>query len=367
MARARAMRGDLEGAVAAWEEARALTHELGAIVLEVFACSALAVALVQLQRIDEAQARVDRCRRLLDNGEDWSGTRGHVVRATASVAAARGEFAEADAQFAEALEIAREFEDRWGEAEIHHLWGRSLLERGSRRAAGEQLDAALAHYRAMGAGTPWLERVLADKLRAQGSSSTQELTRTIDVVAATIDARRPDMATHAAPDGTVTLMFSDMEGFTEMTRRLGDLAAREVIRRHNAIVREACSRHGGYEVELQGDGFLLAFGSARAGLQCAMTIQRELEADAERHPEQPIRVRIGLHTGEALRDADKFFGRTVILAARIAAQAQGGEILASALLKELTESVGDLRFGPSREVALKGFPDPHRVFPVAWS
>jgi class 3 adenylate cyclase len=162
-------------------------------------------------------------------------------------------------------------------------------------------------------------------------------------------------------------MFSDMEGFTEMTHRLGDLAAREVIRRHNTIVRQSCAANGGYEVELQGDGFLLAFGSARAGLQCAMAIQRAFANDAQHHPEQPIRVRIGLHTGEALRDADKFFGRTVILAARIAAQADGGEILASSLLKELTESAGDLRFGALREVALKGFPEPHRVYPVEWS
>jgi class 3 adenylate cyclase len=272
-----------------------------------------------------------------------------------------------DRWFEAAVGSARQFEDRWSQAECLQLWGRALLDAGNRRAAGEKLDAALAIYREMGAGTPWLQRVLADKLRAQGSSTSHGVKRTIDIVAATIDARRPDMASHAAPDGTVTLMFSDMEGFTEMTRRLGDLAAREVIRRHNTIVRRACSSHGGYEVELQGDGFLLAFGSARAGLQCAMAIQRDLEEDGRRHPEQPIRVRIGLHTGEALRDADKFFGRTVILAARIADQAQGGEILASALLKELTESLGDIRFGASREVALKGFPDPHRVFPVAWS
>jgi class 3 adenylate cyclase len=219
----------------------------------------------------------------------------------------------------------------------------------------------------MEAGTPWLENVLADKLRAQGSSTTHGVKRTIDMVAASIDVQRPDFSPHAAPDGTVTLMFSDMEGFTEMTQRLGDLAAREVIRRHNILVRQACSAHGGYEVELQGDGFLLAFGSARSGLQCAMAIQHSLAEDALRHPDEPIRVRIGLHTGEALRDADKFFGSTVILAARIASQATGGEILASSLLKELTQSVGDLRFGESREVSLKGFSDLHRVFPVEWS
>jgi class 3 adenylate cyclase len=71
------------------------------------------------------------------------------------------------------------------------------------------------------------------------------------------------------------------------------------------------------------------------------------------HPEEPIRVRIGLHTGEAIREADKFFGKTVILAARIAAQAQGGEILVSSLVKELTHSSGDIQFGSSYEAELK--------------
>ncbi len=77
-------------------------------------------------------------------------------------------------------------------------------------------------------------------------------------------------------------------------------------------------------------------------------------------------MRIGLHTGEALKDADKFFGKTVILAARIAAQARGGEILASSLLKELTESLGELRFGKPRDVQLKGISDMQRIYAVEW-
>ncbi len=77
-------------------------------------------------------------------------------------------------------------------------------------------------------------------------------------------------------------------------------------------------------------------------------------------------MRIGLHTGEVLKDADKFFGKTVILAARIAAQAQGGEILASSLLKELTESTGDLRFGKAREVKLKGISETQQLHAVEW-
>jgi class 3 adenylate cyclase len=148
-----------------------------------------------------------------------------------------------------------------------------------------------------------------------------------------------------------------------MTERLGDVKAREVIGRHNAIVRRELHAYGGYEVELQGDGFLLAFSSARRALQCAMAIQRAFAAHNEDPPE-PIRVRIGLHTGEVLKDADKFFGKAVILAARIAAQAQGGEILVSSLLKELTESGGDLRFGEGRVVELKGIAEPQRVFAV---
>ncbi len=83
-------------------------------------------------------------------------------------------------------------------------------------------------------------------------------------------------------------------------------------------------------------------------------------------------MRIGLHTGEAIKEADAqtgrddFYGKNVILAARIAGQAQGGEILVSSLLKELTESAGDIEFGEGREVELKGLAGQHRVFEVAW-
>jgi class 3 adenylate cyclase len=162
-------------------------------------------------------------------------------------------------------------------------------------------------------------------------------------------------------------MFSDMEGFTVMTERLGDLRARDVIREHNRIVREQLARHRGYEVELQGDGFLLAFQSARQALLCGIAIQRAFADYSAANSDEPIRVRMGLHSGEALRDADKFFGRTVIMAARIAAQALGGQILVSELLKQLTASAGDLRFDVPREVELKGIAEPQRVCELIWS
>ncbi len=254
-------------------------------------------------------------------------------------------------------------------ATYQHAFARVLLARagpGDRQRALELLNRALERAQALGM-KPLVEQALATKLEAQGvASGTHDPQRSIDVVAHRVERARPDLTATAAPDGTVTLVFSDMEGFTRMTERLGDLRAREVIRDHNRIVREQLAVHAGYEVELQGDGFLLAFGSARRALQCAIGIQRAMRAYSAAHPAEPLRVRIGLHTGEALREADKFFGRTVILAARIAAQAEGGEILASALLRELTQSSGDLRFGADRVLELKGIAEPQHVCAVEW-
>jgi class 3 adenylate cyclase len=234
---------------------------------------------------------------------------------------------------------------------------------GDAARALELVNNALAAAQEIGMAAA-VREALGLKLELQGLDSG-EVQGSIHVVSSVVQERRPDLAPHAAPDGTVTLMFSDMEGFTEMTESLGDLRAREVIREHNAIVRKQLQAHGGYEVELQGDGFLLAFGSARQALQCAIAIQRAFAA-RNRDAEKPIRVRIGLHTGEALKDAEKFFGRTVILAARIAAQAEGGEILASSILRELTSSLGDVRFGAEHEARLKGIAEPQNLVRVEW-
>ena len=130
-------------------------------------------------------------------------------------------------------------------------------------------------------------------------------------------------------------------------------------------MRKRVAAHEGFEVKSEGDGFMLAFQSARKALECAVDIQRAF-ADRNAFAEEPIRVRIGLHTGEALKEADDFFGKNVILAARIAGQAKGGEILVSSLLKELTESAVGVTFGDGREVELKGLSGQHRVFEVVW-
>jgi class 3 adenylate cyclase len=114
-----------------------------------------------------------------------------------------------------------------------------------------------------------------------------------------------------------------------------------------------------------GDGFMLAFSSARDGIQCSIAVQRAF-ATHNQAAGEPIRVRIGLHTGEAIKEDQDYFGRNVILAARISAKGKGGEILVSSLVKELTESAGDIPFDEGRDVELKGLAGLTRIYPVHW-
>jgi class 3 adenylate cyclase len=162
-------------------------------------------------------------------------------------------------------------------------------------------------------------------------------------------------------DGTVTVLFTDVEDFTGLSERLGDIEASRRLQAHQALVRREVDIHGGVEVTCQGDGFMLAFDGARRALRAAVAIQRAVTADG-----LDMRVRMGLHTGEAIREDEDLFGRTVIVAARIAATAQGGEILVSSLLRQLSDGSGEFAFGPPRAEALKGLPGVHELYPVAW-
>lgn len=208
---------------------------------------------------------------------------------------------------------------------------------------------------------------LAQSLRADAESAALRVVRSsIEAVFASVEGRHPDFSAATAADGTVTIAFSDMEGFSAMTERLGDRKAHAVIKAHNAIVRSALKAHGGQEVELQGDGFLLAFPDPLQALRCAGAIQRACAKHSARRGAEPIRVRIGLHTGKPIKEGDRFFGLTVILAARIAGQARGGETLVSSALHDVVADEGELEFGECREVELKGLAGVHRMYPVAW-
>jgi class 3 adenylate cyclase len=218
----------------------------------------------------------------------------------------------------------------------------------------------------MGFGA-WLVPKLIRRSRLLRSTVARLRWRTtLGRIVSWVEAEQPDLRRASAPDGTVTLLFSDIENSSRLTERLGDQRWLEVLNAHNTIVRAQMDEHGGYEVKSQGDGFMLAFPSARQAVMCAIDIQRALARRAA-NGELPVRVRIGIHTGEAIQQDGDFYGRSVICAARIAAQAEGGEILISSLVRELVDGRGDVPVHEAGEFELKGLDGRQRLFRVAWS
>ena len=124
------------------------------------------------------------------------------------------------------------------------------------------------------------------------------------------------MTTGGASEGPVTVLMTDIEGSTDLQSRLGDAAARELVRKEETIVRAALTEYGGREIKTIGDGFLITFTSTRRALECACAIQRKLTTDAD-----APRVRMGLHAGEVLDEGDDIHGAAISAAARIMALA----------------------------------------------
>ena len=158
-----------------------------------------------------------------------------------------------------------------------------------------------------------------------------------------------------------TVLFTDLVGHTEMMSRLGDEKGRDVLRDHERITREVLKANGGTEVKTMGDGFMASFGSVTKAVECAVALQR---AFAEREGE-PLSVRVGLNAGEPIEEDGDLFGATVILASRIAAKAEGGEILVANAVRELSTGKGFL-FSDRGEFVAKGFEEPVRVYEVSW-
>ena len=161
-----------------------------------------------------------------------------------------------------------------------------------------------------------------------------------------------------------TILFTDVEGSTALTQRLGDANARELLREHERMVREALNAHGGSEVKTMGDGFMASFSSATNALESAIAMQRAF-AEHNESGVEPIRVRIGLNAGEPIAEDDDLFGTAVNEAARITATAEGGEILVSDVVRQLVKGK-DFLFADRGETNLKGFDEPVRLFEVRW-
>jgi predicted ATPase/class 3 adenylate cyclase len=154
------------------------------------------------------------------------------------------------------------------------------------------------------------------------------------------------------PTGTVTLLFTDIEGSTKLLHELGDRYA-DVLAEHRRLLREAFQGHGGVEVDTQGDAFFYAFPSAKGALAAAAAGQQALQGS-------PIKVRIGVHTGEPIATDEGYVGLDVHRAARIMSAGHGGQVLVSESTQRLVGSQVDLcDLGPQR---LKDLTAPERLF-----
>ena len=180
---------------------------------------------------------------------------------------------------------------------------------------------------------------------------------------ATADASARMASVVRSPAGT-TIMFGDLEGFTPLAERIGDLAVARVVRELDTLVDAVVDDHGGVRVTSAGDGFMAVFSEAGAALHAAAALQQSL-VDA------PARMRIGVHTGPVVAipapgRAGDVVGRSVIVAARIVDAAAGGEVLVSAATFDGVATAHEFRFDGHRTLALKGLTEHHRVAALRW-
>ncbi len=174
---------------------------------------------------------------------------------------------------------------------------------------------------------------------------------------------RPDLHRVTGEDGTVTLMFTDIEGSTALNERLGDAGWIELLTEHDKLVRR-CVREGrGQVIKTLGDSFMAAFARPEAALSSAVAVQRQV-GTIEAPAYTTVRLRIGLHTGPAIARGRDLFGINVATAARVAAQARGGEILVTEDVATRLKDGHNL--GKPRRVELKGISDAPRVLSVRW-
>jgi class 3 adenylate cyclase len=154
-----------------------------------------------------------------------------------------------------------------------------------------------------------------------------------------------------------TVMFSDIVASTERAAEIGDRRWRDVLDRHDDLIRSELARHGGREVKTTGDGFLALFDAPARAIRCAVSIRDELA-------EQGVDVRIGLHSGEVELRGDDVGGIAVHIGSRVAGSAEPGDVVTSSTVKDLVAGSG-IGFDDRGEHVLKGVPDRWRLFAVA--
>lgn len=201
----------------------------------------------------------------------------------------------------------------------------------------------------------------ANLMRKEGFGAA--VRSSIEDLADWAEVERPDLA-RVTPDGRVVILFSDIEESTALNERIGDRAWVKLISSHDKLVSDLVQRYSGHVVKSQGDGFMIAFARAEQAVRCGIDLQHALRRDTKRKRRPEIRVRIGIHMGRSVRRGDDLFGRNVAMAARVAAQAVGGQILVSQPVRDALSDCDDIRVDDGRNVELKGFSGTYRLFSV---
>ena len=306
--------------------------------------------------------------------DQWA--RARLLPAQVEIAIAANDVARAREAAEGFARIIESFESPALEAQRHQAWGRVLLAEGDADGAAREFRAALRSWRDV--ANPYevarARALLSKALRVVGDEEDAdlELRAALDEFArlgAALDARAAERELRLVDERRSgpahvrkTFMFTDIVGSTNLAEALGDAAWERLLRSHDDALRGLFAAGGGEVVNSTGDGFFVAFDSARQGVDCAIAVQRAL-ADRRQASGFALSVRIGLHTAEANRRGDDYSGVGVHLAARVAALADGGEIAATA---ETLGEAGDVAVSKTREVALRGVSAPVPIASVTW-
>ena len=173
------------------------------------------------------------------------------------------------------------------------------------------------------------------------------------------------MNTQELPEGTVTVLFTDTVHSTQRNQAVGDEKANLLRQAIVALCREQVELHRGVEAKGTGDGLMLAFQSATRAVRCAQGIQRAIDTRNTKNPAEQTSLRMGMHTGEVIRDEEDLFGETVVIASRLEQAAEPGSILASRNVRDLLGTGRDALIDRG-EIALKGLSDAWQVYEVPW-
>ncbi len=202
----------------------------------------------------------------------------------------------------------------------------------------------------------------ANLVRKEGFGAA--VRNSIEDLADWAEVERPDLARVTA-DGKVAILFTDIEESTALNERVGDRAWVKLIGEHDKMVRKLVTQRSGHVVKSQGDGFMIAFAQAEQAVRCGIDMQHALQKESQRRRHNGIRVRIGIHLGRSVRRGDDLFGRNVAMAARVAGQAGGGEILVSETVRDAVSDCDGIALDAGHETELKGFAGTHRLYAVA--